>query len=269
MTGNLLIVADARALTREAAQRFISIGSAAIQRSDRFTVALSGGSTPRELYEVLARDHQDFAWDKVYFFWGDERCVPPDQPDSNFGLARRSLLSKVKALDQNVHRIHGEDDPRQAALAYEYELRSVFGEQLELEDRPAPVVTRPAARSVQVISSGGISLFPNFDLILLGMGADGHTASLFPFTAAIHEARRWVIAQHVEPLRADRITLTPPVINHAQQIIFLIAGIDKASALRSVLSGPADPDRFPAQVVKPRPNGLIWLADRAAASLLT
>ncbi len=263
MIDNLIVLEDGTALASEAAQRFISIGSAAIQSSDRFTVALSGGSTPRELYEILARDHQDFAWDKVHFFWSDERCVPPDHHDSNYGLAQTALLSKVKVADQNVHRIHAEDDPQQAAFAYEYELRKVFGEQLKPDATPGT-----PAGGLPILSSGGMSLFPRFDLILLGMGADGHTASLFPQTTAIHEQRRWVIANHVEQLQADRITLTPPVINHAQQIIFLIAGSDKAAALRSVLQGPPDLDRYPAQFVKPVTNGLTWLVDRAAASLL-
>jgi 6-phosphogluconolactonase len=263
MTDNLMILDDLNALALEAAARFVSIGSAAIQHSGRFTVALSGGSTPRALYEVLARDHQDFAWDKVHVFWGDERCVPPDHADSNFGLAQQALLSKVKVLDQNVHRMRGEDDLPQAAFAYEYELRKVFGEQLETEIDSA----RPD-QSSRVITSGGISLFPALDLILLGLGADGHMASLFPGTTGLHETRRWVIANHVEQLHTDRITLTAPVINHAQNIIFLIAGLDKAAALKSVLQGEPDPDRSPAQLVKPRTTGLAWLVDRAAASLL-
>lgn len=268
-TDNLLVFNDLNALALEAAARFTSIGAAAIQRSDRFTVALSGGSTPRAMYEVLARDYQDFAWDKVEFFWGDERCVPPEHVDSNFGSAQRSLLSKVKVLDQKVHRLRGEDDPHQAAFAYEYELRKVFSAQLEAEAGSAPTDTALPDHAAKIITSGGISLFPAFDLILLGMGADGHTASLFPGTAGLHEARRWVIANHVEQLHVDRLTLTLPVINHAQNVIFLIAGLDKAPALQSVLQGSPEPDRYPAQLVKPRTSGVNWLIDRTAASLLT
>ncbi|HZY42412.1 MAG TPA: 6-phosphogluconolactonase [Anaerolineae bacterium] len=262
MLDNLIVFEDIVALVHAAAQRFISIGLAAIQSSDRFTVALSGGSTPHALYEILARDDQSFAWDKVHFFWGDERCVPPDHAESNFGLAHRVLLTKVNVLEQNVHRIHGEENPQQAAIGYEHELRKVFGEQLKPNE--------PQSRSVaaRAMSSGGIDLFPRFDLILLGLGADGHTASLFPQTSAIHEQRRWVIANHVEQLHTDRITLTPPVINRAQQIIFLIAGSDKAPALRSVLQGQRDPNQYPAQIVKPVSNGLTWLVDRAAATFL-
>jgi 6-phosphogluconolactonase len=262
MIDNLIIFEDVTTLACEAAQRFSSIGSAAIQSSDRFTVALSGGSTPWALYGILARDYQSFAWDKVQFFWSDERCVPPDHADSNYGLAQAVLLSNVSVVDQNVHRMHGEENPQQAAFAYEYELRKVFGEQLTPDERQS------GRGATQSVSSGGIDLFPRFDLILLGMGADGHTASLFPQTTAIHEQRRWVIANHVEQLHTDRITLTPPVINRAQQIIFLIAGSDKAAALRSVLQGPRDLTQYPAQIVKPVSNGLTWLVDRAAASLL-
>jgi 6-phosphogluconolactonase len=267
MIDNLMILDDLNALALEAAARFISIGTAAIQHSGRFTLALSGGSTPRALYEILARDHQAFAWDKVHIFWGDERCVPPDHADSNFNLAQQTLLSKVKVLDQNVHRMHGEEEPTQAAFAYEYELRKVFGPQMELEAGLATPEAVPDQPS-RIVTSGGISLFPALDLILLGLGADGHTASLFPGTLGLHEARRWVIANHVEQLQTDRLTLTSRVINHAQDIIFLIAGADKASALQSVLQGPVDLDRYPAQLVKPRTTGLTWLVDRAAASLL-
>lgn len=268
MTNNLIVLDDLKALALEAAARFISIGSAALQRSGRFTVALSGGSTPRALYEVLARDHQDFAWDKVHVFWGDERCVPPDHADSNFNLAQQALLSKVKVLDQNVQRIHGENEPSQAAFAYEYELRKVFGAQMAAEAGLGTPEADLSDQPSRIVTSGGISLFPAFDLILLGMGADGHTASLFPGTSGLHETRRWVIANHVEQLHTDRITLTTRVINHAQNIIFLIAGLDKADALKSVLQGEPAPDRYPAQLVKPRTTGLTWLVDRAAASLL-
>lgn len=265
MTDNLMILDDLNALALEAAARFISIGTVAIQRTDRFTVALSGGSTPRALYEILARDHQDFAWNKVQVFWGDERCVPPDHVDSNFNLTQHTLLSKVKVLDQNVHRMHGEDEPTQSAFAYEYELRKVFGAQLEAEASFPSIDSELLSQPSKVITSGGISLFPAFDLILLGLGADGHTASLFPGTPGLHETRRWVIANRIEQLHTDRLTLTAPVINHAQNVIFLIAGSDKALALQSVLNGRADPDRYPAQLVKAR---AVWLVDRAAASAL-
>jgi 6-phosphogluconolactonase len=266
MIDNLMILDDLNSLAIEAAARFSSLGSAAIQRSGHFTVALSGGATPRALYEILARDHQAFAWDKVQVFWGDERCVPPDHADSNFNLAEQTLLSKVNVLDQNVHRLRGEDSPSQAAFAYEYELRKVFGSQLEAE--ASGTTADPSAQSAKSMASGGISLFPAFDLILLGLGADGHTASLFPGTLGLRETRRWVIANHVEQLHTDRLTLTAPVINHAQNIIFLIAGSAKAAALQAVLSrSPLEPDRFPAQLVKPR-AAVTWLVDRAAASLL-
>jgi 6-phosphogluconolactonase len=184
------------------------------------------------LYEQLVT--QPIEWQRVHVFWGDERCVPPDHPASNYGLAQRTLLSHVEIPAQNVHRLPGELDPAEAARQYEDELRAFFG-------------TRP-----------------RFDLILLGMGSDAHTASLFPWTPALHEQQRWVVAQRVNHLQADRLTLTPPVLNHAASVIFLIAGSDKAAALRSVWHDPHDPDHFPAQIVMPTTGRVIWLVDQAA-----
>ena len=176
-------------------------------------------------------------------FWGDERWGPPDHPDSNYGMARQTLLSKVDVPDQNVHRMHGALDPAQAALEYETELKRTFR-----VDHPQ---------------------LPYFDLILLGMGPDGHTASLFPGTAAIHEHRRWVVAHHVEKLHADRITLTPPVLNSAAHILFLVSGPEKAGALQSVLEGARQVDRYPAQIVLPVDGQTTWLVDQAAAANLS
>ena len=237
----ILVLPDLAALAQAAADRFVSIADRLIEINGRFTVALSGGSTPRALYAELI-DRRSMDWSRVHVFWGDERCVPPDQPDSNYGQAWQLLLSKVKVPDANVHRIKGELDPAQAALEYEAELRRAFEPAL------------PWPRS-----------FSRFDLILLGMGAEGHTASLFPGTAAIHEQARWVVAHYVEPLKANRITLTPPVLNQAAHVIFMVAGADKASALQAVLHGEYDPDRYPAQIVSPTDGQLTWLIDRAAS----
>jgi 6-phosphogluconolactonase len=237
----ILVLPDLAALAQAAADRFVSIADHAIEINGRFTVALSGGSTPRALYAVLI-DRLSIDWSRVHVFWGDERCVPPDQPDSNYGLAWQMLLSKVKVPEANVHRIKSELDPDQAALEYEAELRRVFEPAL------------PLPRS-----------FPRFDLILLGMGAEGHTASLFPGTAAIHEQQRWVVAHYVEQLKTNRVTLTPPVLNQAAHVIFMVAGADKASALQAVLYGEYDPDRYPAQIVSPADGSLSWLIDRAAS----
>jgi 6-phosphogluconolactonase len=232
MKPEIVVLPDPHALAREAADRFVALARSAIAAQGRFAVALSGGSTPRLLYEQLVT--QPIDWQRVHIFWGDERCVPPDHPDSNYGMAQRALLSHINIPAQNVHRLQGELNPAQAAQRYEDELRTFFG----------------AA--------------PCFDLILLGLGSDAHTASLFPHTPALHEQQRWVAAQYVENLQADRLTLTLPIINHAANIIFLIAGHDKAAALQSVWHGPRDPDRFPAQSIMPTIGRVTWLVDRAA-----
>jgi 6-phosphogluconolactonase len=228
----IVVLPDPTALAREAADRFVALSRSAIASHGRFTVALSGGSTPRLLYEQLVT--RPIEWQHVHVFWSDERCVPPDHLDSNYGMAQRALLSRVTIPPTNVHRLQGELDPAQAAQFYEDELRSVFGTQ------------------------------PCFDLILLGMGADAHTASLFPGTSALHERQRWVVATYVKKLQANRLTLTPLIINAAANVIFLIAGSDKAAALYSVWHGPHNPNRFPAQSVMPTNGHLIWLVDRAA-----
>ena len=233
MKPEIVSVADPQELARVAAERFVALAQSAIETQGRFAVALSGGSTPRALYERLTQ--QPIDWSHVHVFWGDERCVPPDHPDSNYGLANRALLSHVKISASHVHRWQGELPPAQSAQNYDTELRGFFG------------------------------ALPRFDLILLGLGADAHTASLFPGTAAIHEQQRWVIAHYVEKLQADRLTLTPPVLNQAAQVMFLVTGSDKTAALRSVWHEPYNPDRFPAQIVRPMTGSVIWLVDRAAA----
>ena len=234
----VMILPEAGAIAREGAERFTALARLAIAATGRFTVALSGGSTPKALFALLV--DQPIDWAHVHVFWGDERCVPPDHADSNYRMAHEALLSKVALPAQNVHRMRGEIDPAQAARAYEAELRHIFG-------------------SIE---------WPRFDLILLGLGTDAHTASLFPNTSAIHEATHWVVGHFVEKLQTHRLTLTPPVINHAKQIIFLVAGTDKAAALRSVFEGPRDVDQFPAQVIEPLTGRVTWLIDEAAAVTL-
>jgi 6-phosphogluconolactonase len=232
MTPEIVVLPDPTAVAREAADRIVTLARSAIAAHGRFTVALSGGSTPRLLYERLIT--QPIEWQHVHVFWGDERCVPPDHPDSNYGLAQRVLLAHVDIPAQNVHRLPGEIGPVQAAQRYEAELLAVLGTQ------------------------------PRFDLILLGLGSDAHTASLFPNTPALHEQQRWVVAQYVDKLQANRLTLTPPIINAAANVIFLIAGADKAAALRSVWHGPHNPDQYPAQSVAPTTGHVTWLVDQAA-----
>ncbi len=226
---------DAASLARAAAEHFVTLAAEAMAARGRFVAALSGGSTPRATYERLAAD--EFAgrveWARVHLFWGDERCVPPDHPDSNYGLARQALLDKISILPENIHRIQGELPPDQAAALYQAELESVLG----LDGR--------------------------FDLILLGMGADGHTASLFPGTAALQERQRAVVAVYVERLQAWRVTLTLPVLNAARNVVFLVSGAEKAPTLARLQAG----EPLPAGQVRPRQGKLTWLVDQAAYQL--
>jgi 6-phosphogluconolactonase len=225
---------------RVAAEQFVALAGPAIGRTGRFTVALSGGSTPRPLYARLAADHYRrlIDWPRVHFFWGDERCVPPDHPDSNFRAAEETLLARVPVAASNIHRMNGEGDSAEAAVNYEQELRGFFA--------PAP------------------GALPRFDLILLGIGEDGHTASLFPGTAALDEAQRWVAAVYVEKLESHRLTLTLPVINAAAQVTFLVAGSAKGVVLRQILSR-AEVD-LPAARVRPAGGSLVWIITEDAAA---
>ncbi len=233
---------DIDALSQAAAEHIVTAAAAAIAAHGRFSIGLSGGSTPRPLFERLAREpfSGQIDWENVHVFWGDERCVPPDHADSNFRMARETLLDHVPLPDDNVHRIKGERDPAQAAEEYEHTLRMFF--------------------------SG--AAWPRFDLLLQGLGDDGHTASLFPGTAALHDQSHWVAANYVPKFDAWRITLTAPAINAASEIMFLVAGANKAAALRAVLHGPHQPDTYPAQLIQPVGGTLIWLVDEAAAAHL-
>jgi 6-phosphogluconolactonase len=212
-----------------------------------FSIALAGGSTPRRLYALLAgieNDfHEGFPWEKTHFFWGDERHVPPDHPDSNYRMAFETMLSKVPVPPSHLHRIKGENsDASRAAENYEQDLTQHFR-----------------------LSRGA---WPQFDLVLLGLGPDGHTASLFPNTEVLDETVRLAAAVWVPKFHASRITLTAPILNHASHILFLVSGKDKSEALREVLRGEFQPHRFPAQLIQPIQGNLQWLADREAASLL-
>jgi 6-phosphogluconolactonase len=240
---------DADSLARAAAEHFTNLATEAMAARGRFVVALSGGSTPRTTYALLASD--EFAgrvdWPRVHVFWGDERCVPPDHSDSNYRMARETLLDHVPLPTRNVHRLPDEMEPEQAAGEYERTLRSFFAQQ------PRGKETRDGKP------------IPRFDLVLLGMGEDGHTASLFPGTAALHEQTRWVVAHYVDKLSAWRVTLTPVAINAAAHVTFLVSGAGKAERLREVLDGQHQPDVLPAQIVRPTDGRLLWLADAAAA----
>jgi len=227
-------------LFQAAAAEFIALASTAIRDHRKFTVALSGGSTPKSLYSVLARSA--LPWDKIFFFWSDERHVPPDHPDSNYRMAKEALLSKVPVPPENIFRVRAEEkDANVVAQDYEEALKLFFR-------------LKPGE-------------FPRFDLILLGLGPDGHTASLFPNTAALNETKRLVVANWVEKFKANRITFTYPVLNNAACVIFLVSGADKADMVRTVLEdGRAD---LPSQRVHPVNGRLLWLLDKGAASKLS
>jgi 6-phosphogluconolactonase len=236
---NLLVHETPQDLAEAAASAFAAKAEAAIGERGRFTVALAGGSTPKATYEILARDYaEELDWSKVHIFFGDERTVPPDHEDSNYRIAHEALLSRVPV--GSIHRMRGELPPAVAAAAYEEELREFFG------------------------TSGDP---PSLDLILLGIGEDGHTASLFPETSALEIHDRWVVANPVLKLGTTRLTLTVPVINSARTVNLLVAGMSKAEALREILEGDADPREYPAKLVRPA-GGLVWMVDRAAARIL-
>ncbi len=231
-------------LFHAAADEVISTATEAITQRGRFTIALSGGSTPKNLYTLIAANAStSLPWAQVFFFWGDERHVSPTDAESNYRMAEETILSKVPVPPANVFRVPTENpDASQVAEAYEQTLGKFF------EVAPGE--------------------FPRFDLILLGMGPDGHTASLFPETAALQEKSHLVIANWVEKLKTSRITLTLPVLNAARRIAFLVSGADKAAVLHEVLEGNAPGERYPSKLVHPSDGKLIWFVDRAAASEL-
>jgi 6-phosphogluconolactonase len=239
------VFADVESLGEAAAHEFVRAAREAIAARGRFTVALSGGSTPRRLYQLLASDpfRTQVDWDRVEFFWGDERCVPPDHPDSNYRMAREAMLSHLPIPDEHIHRLEGERADRDAAARdYEAVLARVFGVQVGGEP-------------------------PALDLNLLGMGTNAHTASLFPYTKALDEMTRWVVANFVPELHTDRLTMTRPMLNHSRQVLFLVAGADKAEPLAEVLTGPYDPKRLPSQLIQPD-GQLVWFIERSAAARL-
>jgi 6-phosphogluconolactonase len=247
MAGSTVTVVDTpEAVARGAAERFVALAREAVAARGRFTVAFSGGSTPRALFQLLAGEpfRAQPAWDRLEVFWGDERCVAPTHQDSNYRMAKEALLDHVPIPPERVHRIAAErEDVAAAAADYEAELARVLG--------GTPGGTPPA-----------------LDLILLGMGPDGHTASLFPGTTALGEQRRWVVANWVPKFNTNRVTLTYPILNHGAQVLFLATGADKADVLREVLEGPDDRQRLPSQGIRPTAGGLTWLVDRAAAARL-
>lgn len=246
LTIQYFVAGDAESLAQRAAQHITEAVEQAVAAHGRARIAISGGSTPKPAFQLLGdRDRPWRArmpWDRLELFWVDERCVPPDHPDSNFRMTCEALLDHAPLAPAQIHRMEGELDPEEGAARYESGLRNAF----RLEGAETPV----------------------FDLIQLGMGADGHTASLFPHTAALDELGRLSVANHVPNKDAWRITLTWPVINHARQVFFLVGGAEKASILREVLLGPREVERLPSQLIHPSSGILTLILDNAAASLL-
>lgn len=234
---------DPEGVARAAASRFAELARGAAAERGLFSVALAGGSTPRRVYELLAGEEfrGQVDWENVHVFFGDERTVPADHAESNYRMASESLLSRVPVPEKNIHRIEGVGDAAANASDYESEMRGLFGDDAE---------------------------WPRLDLVMLGMGDDGHTTSLFPNTAALDERRAWVAANWVEKLGTWRVTLTAPAINAARHVLFLVNGTGKAERLREVLAGERDPARLPSQLIRPHDGTLEWLVDRAAASRL-
>jgi 6-phosphogluconolactonase len=240
MLREIVVLPDSDAVADEAARRLAEIAQKAIASRGRFTMALSGGSTPRLLFERLSQEpyRSGMAWDRVHLFWGDERCVPPDDPGSNYRQAHQAWIAHVPIPSAQVHRVPGEWEPEQAARQYEETLRRFSG--------------------------GGML---RFDLILLGLGADGHTASLFPGSTTLEERERWVlaVAAEYEGRPAHRVTLTLPILNAGRQVLFLVTGKAKAEIVRAVLQGPGE--QLPAQKVQPTAGEVVWLLDEEAAHL--
>jgi len=233
---------DLESISQAAAELFTDVAQQAISVHERFSVALSGGHTPHRLYEILATHpfQNQIQWQSVHFFWGDERCVPPTDPRSNFRMAHETLLTNVPIPIANIHPVCNDLSPADSAVHYEAQLRIFFGKQP-----------------------------PAFDLILLGLGDNAHTASLFPHTSVLNETERWVAEVYIPESEMARVTLTAPIINQASQVVFLVCGADKAPALRNVLEGTYQPHELPAQLIRPNGAHPTWLVDKAAAHKLT
>ncbi len=246
MDREIRILADGAAIAKRAAREFVQAAASAVREKNAFNVALAGGSTPKALYSLLVNDpalRSQIPWDKIHLFFGDERHVAPDHPDSNFRMATEAMISKSPLKPEQVTRIKGEyPGTQQAALEYEQALREYFK-----------------------LKAGE---YPRFDLLFAGMGNEGHTLSLFPGTKALHADGRIAVRNWIGKLCTERITLTAPAACNAAEIIFMVTGADKACALKSVLEGPYEPDQLPAQLLQPQNGKLLWLVDAAAGSML-
>jgi 6-phosphogluconolactonase len=252
VSGQVEILPDRSALWQAAADAIAAIIRETLDRSDCCAVALSGGTTPQEVYRTLARRARasEVQWPRVHLFWGDERCVPPNHSDSNYAMVKKALLDHISIPEENVHRIAGEWAPEKAARRYDRELRDFFRE------APDSPVSSPPKGSRR------------FDLILLGLGEDGHTASLFPRSQALEEERHWAVAVEAPAPGSGRVTLTLPVINSAAEVLFLVSGSNKAAVLRAVLEPEGSEEELPAQRVRPEQGRLRWMVDAEAAARL-
>jgi len=240
----IIILDTADELFVRAAEEIAHVAGEAICMHGEFNLCLTGGTTPARTYELLAsRFELSVDWKEVQFYWGDDRCVPPTDPSSNYGMANRTILSKLNIKPSNIHRIHGEHKPADAAREYEDELRRCMH-----------------------VQEGK---FPRFDLMLLGLGDNCHMLSLFPGIPEIHEMHRWVVPVEVEDKIRHRVTMTAPVMNNSARIMFLISGANKAAAVKRVLEGNDDPERVPAHLVAPTDGVVTWMMDKPAASLLS
>ncbi len=243
----IVVAKDSVELSYKAAELLVRCISETLSRKERFTMALSGGSTPKTFFSLLVEDDyfkNTIPWEKIHFFWGDERHVPPQDEQSNYRMAHDIMLAKAHVRTDNIHRMPTEqDDAGKVAQDYEQELRQFF----KLTADQLPVI----------------------DFNLLGIGPDGHTASLFPETMALQENRRLVVANWVEKFQTHRITMTVPVLNNVDTIVFLVSGRQKADILQQILEGEYRPNQLPAQLIRPRQGRLLWLVDQAAASRLT
>ena len=238
MNPEIKVLPDPAAVAVEGAERFIVAAREAVDLGGRFSVAFSGGHTPKAMFELLAGEpyRSRVTWEKVEVFFSDERCVPPDSTESNYRMASEALLKRVPIPGDNVYRMRGDIDPQESAREYGELLKEKFGD-------------------------GGP------DLIMLGMGPDGHTASLFPNTEALHETKHRCVANYVEQLKTWRITMSAPFINRARAVMFLVTGADKARRVAEVLEGPRDTERLPSQLILPVAGKFIWLMDAAAAGM--
>lgn len=236
------MLSDLEALSHCAASLFVGASRNSVATKKRFAVAISGGSTPRRLYTLLGSEayRSQVRWQYVHFFWVDERCVPEEDHESNFRTAFDTLLSKIPIPDENIHRIKGEEDPDKAAWDYEEEIRRFFG----------------------------MSALPIFDLMILGTGGDGHTASLFPGSKSLDEKMRLAVPVYLEKPNWNRVTLTLPVLNNAAQIVFLVSGLSKANIIHEILAKERKKERYPAALVNPSRGHITWLIDQEAAAKL-